>query len=334
MTPLSRLADLLDLQSGVIARRQALAITGESEATIRRRLRRSEWVVVHPGVYVNHTGPLTWQQRSWAATLALAPAALSHDSALRAADGPGRREHDDDGPIHVAIAHSRTALAPDGVVVHRMRHFGKRVQLNVSPARVRIEHAVLSCAAEAPDERRAIAVLSDAVRSRRTTAARLLLALETHSRIARRVFLAGVLTDAASGTHSVLEFEYLRRIERPHGLPRPDRQKRDDSDAGSLYRDAEYPDYALVLELDGRLGHSTASERDGDFERDIDTALTERTTVRMGWIQVTERPCTTAGKLAQLLRQRGWPGVMKRCPDCPVEQRVGLVSPTDSDPTR
>ena len=45
--------------------------------------------MVHPGVYVNHTGELTWLQRAWAAVLFAWPAALSHDSALRAADGPG-----------------------------------------------------------------------------------------------------------------------------------------------------------------------------------------------------------------------------------------------------
>jgi hypothetical protein len=334
MTPLSELADLLDLQSGVISRRQALAIPGESEASIRRRLRRREWVLIHPGVYVDHTGPVTWQQRAWAGVLAVAPAALCHESALRAADGPGRRGYDDDGPVHVAIDHRRTVTAPEGVVVDRMRNFKKRTQLNSSPPRVRIEHAVLSCAAQAAQDRDAISVLSDAVRSRRTTAARLLEALDSHRRIARRTLLAGVLTDAANGTHSVLEFEYLRRIERAHGLPRPMRQSRERSGDTSIYRDAEYPDYGIVIELDGRLGHTSAAERDSDFERDLDTALTQRTTIRIGWIQVIERSCPTARKMADLLRQKGWQGVMCKCPDCPDQQRVGLLSPVDRDPTR
>ncbi|GGO84029.1 hypothetical protein GCM10011584_00620 [Nocardioides phosphati] len=75
MLLLSPLADLLDLQDGVIARRQVLEIAGESDATLRRRLRRGEWVTMHPGVYINHNGPRTWRQRSWGAVLYAWPAA-------------------------------------------------------------------------------------------------------------------------------------------------------------------------------------------------------------------------------------------------------------------
>lgn len=50
---------LLRQQSGVISRRQALD-TGLQHHQIRRLLRRNEWARVHHGVYVNHTGPLTW----------------------------------------------------------------------------------------------------------------------------------------------------------------------------------------------------------------------------------------------------------------------------------
>ena len=47
-------------------------------------LRRREWARVHPGVYVAHTGPLSWPQRAWSAVLLVAPAALSGSSALHA----------------------------------------------------------------------------------------------------------------------------------------------------------------------------------------------------------------------------------------------------------
>ncbi|KRA37770.1 MULTISPECIES: hypothetical protein [unclassified Nocardioides] len=57
--------DLLDRQDGVIARHQAIA-RGHTPAFVARKLRRRDWVAVHPGVYVNHTGPLTWRQRAWA----------------------------------------------------------------------------------------------------------------------------------------------------------------------------------------------------------------------------------------------------------------------------
>lgn len=49
---------LLSAQDGVIARRQSLA-AGCPPTAIRRLLRRRDWATIHPGVYVNHTGPLT-----------------------------------------------------------------------------------------------------------------------------------------------------------------------------------------------------------------------------------------------------------------------------------
>ncbi|MDO7867667.1 hypothetical protein [Nocardioides jiangxiensis] len=64
MVMLSPLEDLLDLHDGVVARAQVLLLPGESDATIRRRLRRREWVTLHPGVYLDHTGVRTWRQRA------------------------------------------------------------------------------------------------------------------------------------------------------------------------------------------------------------------------------------------------------------------------------
>lgn len=66
------LAELMTTQDGVVSRRQALA-HGATPADLRRLVRRREWSRLHPGVYVDHTGPPTWQQRAWAAVLFAAP---------------------------------------------------------------------------------------------------------------------------------------------------------------------------------------------------------------------------------------------------------------------
>ena len=307
---------LLRDQAGVIARRQALR-AGLADHDIRRLLRRREWALVHDGVYVDHTGPLTWLQRAWAAVLFAWPSALCHDSALRAADGPGRRDRDDSSPLHVAVERDRAFAAPAGVVAHRLADLRLKVQWNLGPPRVRIEQALLDVAAESADDFTAIAVLAAAIQARRTTAERVLAALATRRRIARRAFLTRVLRDIAGGTCSVLEHGYLNRVERAHGLPRADRQVRA-SARGPIYRDVEYRRFRLVVELDGRLFHDTAESRDRDLDRDLDGAIEGRDTIRLGWGQVFGRPCRTAGKVAQLLHQRGWQGVLVPCPDCPA----------------
>jgi hypothetical protein len=128
----------------------------------------------------------------------------------------------------------------------------------------------------------------------------------------------GVLTDVAEGTCSVLEHAYLHRVERPHGLPRPQRQERGVTSTGIVYRDLEYG--TLIVELDGRLFHNTVGQRDKDFERDLDAAVEGRDTRRISWGQVFDRPCSTAGKLGQLLQVRGWQGEPHPCgPTCALQ---------------
>ena len=291
-----QIAELLDRQSGVISRRQVLG-AGLPNHHIRRLLRRREWARVHDGVYVDHTGPLTWSQRAWAAVLYAAPSALCRESALS-----------EGGPvIHVAVSRDRAMLvAPDGVRIHHLAHLDERTLWNVSPPRLRYEDAVLDVACRAASEFEAITVLADACGSRRTTAARLQQTLDARRRIRRRHRLKAVLTDISTGACSVLEHAYLHQVERAHGLPRAVRQQRADSSLGVCYRDTEYG-RRLVVELDGRLFHDSASARNRDFERDLDAAVDGRSTVRLSYRQVLDHACHTAAKLAQVMTRLGIP---------------------------
>jgi hypothetical protein len=300
---------LIKDQDGLISRRQALA-AGLAPHRIERRLRRREWARVHEGVFINHTGELTWQQRAWAAVLWAWPAALSHDSALRALDGPGKKGRDD-GLIHVAIAVERRVVAPDGVRVHRMAHFAGRVQWNKHPPRIRFEQAVIDTAADAATDQDAIGVLADAVNARRTTAARLSSYLGERVRVARREWLAGILADVQSGICSVLEQGYLDRIERAHGLPVGERQVLVADPERRLFRDVEYVAKRVIVELDGRLGHSSTEDRDRDFDRDLAAAADGKRTLRISYGQLFDRPCATAVRIATVLGSDLTP-----CPEC------------------
>ncbi len=312
-------------QGGVVARSQLLA-AGWSPHDIRRRVRRRELARVHPGVYVDHTGVPSWHQRAWAAVLSVWPAALSHDSALRAAEGPGS-PRPDHGPVHVAVDRDRHVAAPDGVVVHRVSGLAERVQWHLGPPRVRYEEAALDVAAEAPTDLAALGTVAAACQSRRTTAARMHGRLVRRSRLRRRSWMLGVLRDVAEGACSVLEHGYLHRVERAHGLPRASRQVRAEGTCGVTYRDAAYDD--LVVELDGRLFHDTTHQRDRDMDRDLDAAVDDQLTVRLSYGQVFDRGCRTAARIAMLLQRRGWQGEPVRCgPGCPVVATVRSIRAT------
>ena len=304
------LDELLRQQSGVVTRRQALD-AGLLKHDLERLQRRRELVAFHPGVYLDHTGEPTWLQRAWAAVLATSPSALSHQSALRAHEGPGRHDRDDE-TIHVAVDRARHVRSPEGVVVHRLTGLEGRVLWNLGPPRQRYDDAILEVACEQRTDLKALAVLSAAVQSRRTTARRLLTNAEQRCRLPRRRFLTDVLRDVADGACSVLEHGYLTQVERGHGLATGRRQRPGISSRGPLYRDVEYLT-GQIVELDGRLFHDSTLQRDADMDRDLDAAVAGQATIRLSWGQVFDRPCWTAGRIGRVLHRQGWAGKPRRC---------------------
>lgn len=311
-------AALLAAQDGVVSRTQ-LVDAGCEPHDLERMIRRKELFVALPGVYIDHNGPRSWQQRAWVAVLACWPAALAGASALRADSGPGLRGFDEADLIEVAVDVARTVRDKPDVRVRRMAGLAARTRWNASPPRVRYEEAVLDVVAGLTREWDVIEACAAAVRGRCTTAERLAKALEARHRFPRRAWLARVLADVAAGTASVLEHGYLHRVERAHGLPAADRQRADRGAGGRIYRDAPYPAYDLDVELDGRLDHSALADRDRDLERDLDTATNRRRSARLGWGQVYDRPCRTAAQVARLLTIGGWKGTPTPCsPTCPI----------------
>ena len=164
-------ADLLALQSGVVSRRQLLDDAGLQPHDLQRLVRRRDLVRVHDGVFVDHTGDLTWLQRAWVGVHLVWPAALA--ARQRA---PRRRRAGASGPGRVGDPPRRRpgparARCPPATGCTGMAGFDERVMWNTSPPRVRIEEALIDVAVRKPDDFGAIAVLADAIQARRTQAA-------------------------------------------------------------------------------------------------------------------------------------------------------------------
>lgn len=315
------LAHLLTVQDGVVSRRQVRELNG-TDFDIARMVRRRELATVHPGVYVDHTGPPSWEQRAWAAVLHYWPAALTRESAL-----PGPKKA---GAIHVAVATNRNVKQVPRVVVHRTADFDVRVLWVKSPPRVAIEHAAIEVAIAKSDRLEKFHVLAKACQGWETTAAAIAATLQARRRVPDKTFLLELLADLKEGACSVLEREYLE-LERRHGLPGGDdrRQKRAVVDGRSAYRDVDHGEFDLLVELDGKPFHDNALDRDNDFERDLDAAVTgDLRTVRLTYGQVLRNGCRTVRKVATLLERGGWPGPFVRCPNCPEDLRSRIARTT------
>ena len=92
-----------------------------------------------------------------------------------------------------------------------------------------------------------------AVQRRLTSPARLLMALRARHAIRHRDLIRAVLGDAEAGVHSQLEYRSGRDVVGAHSLP-PDRRQFRIPDT-NRFADVAYEDYALLVELDGRIGH-------------------------------------------------------------------------------
>ena len=281
-------------------------------------VRRRELTRVARGMYLGHTGDPTWEQRVWAACLRHAPAVADAVTTLALHDLRERPARPG-----VVVAANRYVT---GGKVSRTRSFAEQARLDLHPPQLRLEHAAVVHAAELADEQALVGLLSDVVGSRRTTAARLREEASAASRLRNRALVGAVLADLEAGASSNLERLYLQRVERAHGLPVADRQVRTRVGGSWTYRDVEYLDGLLVVELDGRLGHDTSADRWADAERDLTTTLLGGRTLRLVWQQVLE-PCRSAAVVGRLLGAVGWEGRPTDCgADC-LADRAGFPAP-------
>lgn len=325
----TRVEALADAQLGVLTRAQCLGL-GMTPDAIRWLLRSGRWQRVHHGVYARHVGPLDWPARVSAALLYCGDGAVaSHRTAARL---HGLLDQDPQD-IEVLIPTSRRVTRPaqiepgnqiahgsQVVTVATCADVAKRTAPSRWPSRTTVEDTVLDMAARG-DADHAIAWLSKACQRRRTTTARMAEALDRRTRHRWRELLVDALGDVAGGVESVLEYRYVRRVERPHGLPRARRQRVAVIGGRSRRTDNDYEPFGVVVELDGRLGH----EAEGAFRdrtRDNDTAISGKVSLRFGWADVDAQACEVARDVAVLLWSRGWRGRLKRCgPGCRVSPR-------------
>ena len=299
----------LEVQDGVITRSQLEAL-GVLPSDLARLLRRRDLTRLAPGVFISHTGEPSWIQNAWAQVMTLWPAALDRESVWR-----------ETTPLHIAVDRTRRVSAPRGVQLHQLANLDALVEWHRGPPRLHPTHAALNAASVAADAAARVAVLSDVVQRRRTNYLGLERALALRPRLAGRAEIAALLSDLKTGANSFLEHAYLVLVERPHGLPIAERQFVSRAGGRRAERDAIYRLFGVYVELDGRAFHDNARARDRDMERDLNAAVeASALTIRLGHGQVSQRPCSTAAKVATLLRRGGWTGEFIRCPNCPPSQ--------------
>lgn len=243
-------------QAGLVTRAQALR-AGVSRKAIECHLATGRWVRLHPGVYLTSPGREGWEVAAVAALLYAGPYAALRGPSAGYAWGLLREPPE---VVEVLVPASRKVVARDGLVVVRSDLAAERVHERAWPHRVVAEHTVFDLAQGRCFER-AVALAARAVGLGIATTHSLRVALQARPRQSHRRFVLEALSEVARGAESAAEVRYLRGVERAHGLPRSTVQ----APFAQGRRDAEYAEFRVVIEIDGRLGHDgwAARQREG-----------------------------------------------------------------------
>ena len=300
------------IQAGTVACRQG-ALVGIDPETMRNRVRSGRWQRLQRGVYATFSGTPSRETMLWGAVLRAGPGAVrSHQTAAE-------RHGLIDEPsslitITVPLARNPGRMKIPGVAIHRSDAVLRTRHPAMLPPCTRVEDTVLDLIEVAPTFDDAYMWICRAIGRRRTTADRIRLAMAARKKMRWRGEIEIALGDAEGGALSVLEYRYVHRVERPHGLPAARRQARIRQGTGSRYLDNLYEEYAVCAELDGTAAHP-ADEQWRDKRRDNANAVSGIVTLRFGLLDLGSHRCETARAVATLLRRRGWTGSPCACRD-------------------
>lgn len=315
---------IIDEQYGIITRNQ-LHRAGVNDSALRWRLDRGVWRRVLRGVYTVTNGPLTRAAQFEAALLACGDSgALSHASAAEEwAFDPALAQRTD--TVHVTRPIGRSSrrrtrstvqtptspLGPTflegsrlhpGVVVHRSRAH-RHIVVATDQPRVSRADTVIDLAAAQTSGRDAFAltlrlgtcsaVRLPALRSR----------LEYRRPWRHRKPIDEAVDTLASGVDSVLEAEFVLRVELPFELPTPTRQAPVLVDGAVRYEDLIYerPGGRLIVRLDGKRFHLATETRFRDRRRDNAAELAGDRRLVYGWEDVTQAAAGVAEEILSVL---------------------------------
>jgi hypothetical protein len=273
------LADLITRQSGMVARRQLLAL-GLDADRVRNQVAAGRWVSRSPRVLSTTTGELTWQQRCWLGVLHAGPHSLVGSLTAAGLWGLERwtRPH-----VTVFVDDELSVEPVPGIAFFRSRRpFQLLASSRAGLPLVRLEPAVLLFAAYEARPRAAHGVLAASVQQRLTTAAKLEEWIDLLRPLRRGRAFRRSLADIDSGAHSAAELA-VRRMCRRHRLALPDRQRpRTDRAGRRRWTDCEWDlpgGGVLILEVDGSF-HLEVDQWSADIRRARRLTTRDRIVVR------------------------------------------------------
>jgi hypothetical protein len=297
-------AQLFAAQHGVVSAAQ-LAQLEVGRHTLARWVHEHRLEKCAPRVMRLEGAPTTWEQGLMTGLLSLGRSAgVSHRAAARL--HVFDRFTDDDVEFLIARGARHSRL---NAIVHSSDQLHKLDFVTVDGFRTTsATRTILDLANLGIEPNRLRAAIDSAVRLQLSAPEAIhqrLEGLRGRGRAGVRV-LDELLLDA--GGHTMLEREFLRLM-REAGLPRPKPQVVFRDGKRTMARvDFLYADWSIVVEVSGRLGHSTPTERARDAQRRNELQDLGLRVYEFTWEHVTRRSNWVQEQMRLRLRTAGWPG--------------------------
>lgn len=242
----SRVHELAASQGGVVSRTQLVAL-GLAYSTISNELAARRWVAHGLHAIAVHALPLDDVGRMHVAVWeASSTAVLDGSSSLAAAGLTGYN----DG-LHLLAQWPNGGRSWGGSIVHGSRLWNEADFVPFAGVRrTRNPVAVVRGAMWARSDRAAATLMFTAVQQRITTSHEVLTEAHRLNRHRRRPFIVDVAGHMTNGVHALGEFDFSRLC-RARNLPEPSRQVVRVGPLGRAYKDVEWKDYGVVVEIEG-----------------------------------------------------------------------------------
>lgn len=296
------IAPVLARQHGVIGRRQ-LAEAGVTKSRLAVWTSRRRLEPCAPRVWRVVGAPATWRQRLHAGLLSLGPMSwVSHDAAAQL---HGFDRTPPDRVEFLVVRRGKGATLDERV--HSTRRWGPVDAVEIDGLRVTsATRTVLDLANVRVHPDRLRAAIDTAVRLELSSPEALRQRLDQiRSRGRTGVRRVEQLLEA-SGGHTELERRFLELVDAAH-LPRPETQvvfRHPRTDRFVARVDFYFREARLVVEVSGRLGHSTPDERARDAQRRNELQELGLRVIEFTWDDVTRRAVYVLAQLRRHLSTR------------------------------
>lgn len=289
-------------QDGVVSRRQLYAV-GVTRWQVVANVRAGRWRRVGDQSVCFHTGPLSLRAEHWAAVFQGGPRAQLDGASALVESGLERFTVD---RVRVSVPRGAKIRRSKRINIRQTRRWSATDLVITGVPRTPPHVAAVRASLWAKSDRQAALVMTMAVQQGITSAEAIGTELLRVRRDRRRLLLHALVNELLDGVRSLGELDIGRELER-RGLPKPSRQEVRRDRRGRYYLDLSWPDWRLVVEIDG-IHHAWAENVVGDALRHNAIALQGDTVLRIPLLGLRLEPDEFFRQIREALESAGWPG--------------------------